>query len=82
MKLQRDDQSFEKFLEIKNTHTIILKEIYLLDYIEVILLIFYIDCSNYIKALRPFFDPLGFHLEKTSKVQKINVSEISFKKWL
>ena len=46
------------------------------------LLIFYINCSNYIKPLRLFFDPLGFHLEKTSKVQKINVSEISVKIWL
>ena len=46
------------------------------------LLIFYINCSNYKKPLRLFFDPLGFHLEKTSKVQKINVSEISVKIWI
>ena len=46
------------------------------------LLIFYINCSNYIKRFRIFFDPLGFHLEKTLKVQKINVSEISVKIWL
>ena len=48
-------------------------------------LIFYINHSNYIKPLRLFFDPLGFHLEKTektSKVQKTNVSEISVKIWL
>ena len=45
-------------------------------------LIFYINHSNDIKPLRLFFDPLGFHLEKTSKVQKTNVSEISFKIWL